>query len=453
MEATIVMDETQTETSYAYEITMATGQRKGAGTTANVFFNLTGDLQTSATVPFSHMSDIRPGRTSKVTCTLVLPAAIGTIRSVHIWHDNTGASPSWFLSHVIIRDIQTEEKQQFVCEQWLAVESEDGKVDRVLQLADDQKLNQYKNLFMNKAANDLFDGHLWISVLAKPTKSSFTRVQRASCCVSLLFCTMITNAMFYNVGGEPDGSTVMIGPIKFSLRQLMVGIQSSVLIFPVNLLLVQIFRKSAVARDSCKERENVKSTDAPKKGEKNGASCPNPTCKKCLSRALHYFAWVLCFASTMTSATFTLFYSMQWGKETSNKWLISFLTSFIQDAGVSQPLKVLGFAVFFALIIKATKKAENKVRNIKDGKTDEDNADPTSKEDQVVALPEEKSLAGARRNKIKELRTYNQIWEIASYCIFIFFLVMVAYGHRDPKAFNLMVEMENQFTVQVCFNH
>lgn len=441
MEAAIVMNDGKTDTSYAYEITIATGQRKGAGTTAKIFFKLTDETKTSITVAFSELSGIKPRRTSTIKCMLYLSETIGKIVSVHIWHDNTGRSPSWFLRHVVVRNVETEEKLQFVCEQWLAVESEDGKVDRVLQLADDEKLSQYKNLFIDKASNDLFDGHLWISVLAKPIKSSFTRVQRASCCVSLLFCTMITNAMFYNVGDAPDTSTIMIGPIKFSLRQLMVGIQSSVLIFPVNLFLVQIFRSAS------------RST----KGDNNLNE--NLTGKPLCLRGLYLFAWFICFVSTMSSATFTLFYSMQWGKETSNKWLVSFVTSFMQDAGVSQPLKVLGFALFFAFIIKRTKGAKNKVRDItrkitndKIEKLNEDTSKIENKENQMSDIPDEVNLAGARKRKIKELRTYNQIWEIAFYSIFIFFVLVVAYGHRDPKAFNLTVQMENQFNVQVYFS-
>ena len=35
---------------------------------------------------------------------------------------------SWFLSNIIIKDIQTGEKYEFICNQWLAVEHGDGEV-------------------------------------------------------------------------------------------------------------------------------------------------------------------------------------------------------------------------------------------------------------------------------------------------------------------------------------
>lgn len=41
-------------------------------------------------------------------------------------------------------------------------------------------------------------------VFSRPTKSQFTRVQRLSCAICLLFCTMLTSAMFY--GSEEENS-------------------------------------------------------------------------------------------------------------------------------------------------------------------------------------------------------------------------------------------------------
>lgn len=47
-----------------------------------------------------------------------------------IWHDNTGKGPnaSWYLNYIIVRDIQTGKKYEFICNEWLAVEIGDGMV-------------------------------------------------------------------------------------------------------------------------------------------------------------------------------------------------------------------------------------------------------------------------------------------------------------------------------------
>ena len=73
--------------------------------------------------------------------------------------------------------------------------------------------------------------------------SNFTRVQRLSCALCLLCCTMITSAMFYNMGGQgPSPFAVHIGSLVIDLKPFVIGLQSSVIIVPVNVLIGQIFR-------------------------------------------------------------------------------------------------------------------------------------------------------------------------------------------------------------------
>ena len=85
----------------------------------------------------------------------------------------------------------------FLCNRWLAVEEDDGMVERVLPVAGLADLTAFNHLFGSSVRKKLTNDHLWFSVISRPTKSSFTRVQRVSCCVSLLFLTMITNCMFF----------------------------------------------------------------------------------------------------------------------------------------------------------------------------------------------------------------------------------------------------------------
>ncbi len=48
----------------------------------------------------------------------------------------------------------------------------------------------------------------------------------------------------------------------------------------------------------------------------------------------------------------TIFCSIQWGKETSTEWVIAMVTSFLQSALLLQPIKVVLFAVVFAIFIR-----------------------------------------------------------------------------------------------------
>jgi len=70
-------------------------------------------------------------------------------------------------------------------------------VDRLIPVAGIDDLTNFSHLFSHSLTKKITNDHLWVSVISRPTRSSFTRCQRISCCVSLLFMTMITNCMFF----------------------------------------------------------------------------------------------------------------------------------------------------------------------------------------------------------------------------------------------------------------
>ena len=265
---------------------------------------------------------------------------------------------------------RTKDCWYFICERWLAVEEDDGRVDRILPVANEKELTHFQHLFVSKTVKELGDGHLWFSVITRPPTSPFTRLQRLSCCLSLLCCTMITNAMFYNIGGEKTQSNyvIFIGSLTIDYRSLIIGIQSSLIVFPVNLVLVQIFRSVRPKKTNTKPQnhpdtpKNQRSinpmdefkdiSDARSSTESLQISKPLKEKKKGIPHCWLYFAWVLCFASSVTSAVFTVFYSLSWGAEIANEWLLTFVLSFCQSILVIQPIKVVFAAIFFALVIK-----------------------------------------------------------------------------------------------------
>lgn len=55
---------------------------------------------------------------------------LGSLNYLRIWHDNSGkgAAASWLLNFIVIRDVQTGDKFQFIANKWFAVEKDDGKV-------------------------------------------------------------------------------------------------------------------------------------------------------------------------------------------------------------------------------------------------------------------------------------------------------------------------------------
>ena len=73
---------------------------------------------------------------------------------------------------------------------------------------------------------------------------------------------MLANAMFYKTGGDVKSNTVHIGPFSLSMKQVIIGIQSSLVVFPVNLLLVTIFRKLKAKEPKSKKYEKIDNSDA-----------------------------------------------------------------------------------------------------------------------------------------------------------------------------------------------
>ncbi|KAI8498078.1 hypothetical protein Bbelb_240220, partial [Branchiostoma belcheri] len=305
-----------------YIITVYTGYGTNAGTTAEVKIALN-SLYEEVT-PFTLRDQTRflfeKGGVDSFLVSTEQP--IGGLTHVRVWHDSGGHSPGWFLRQIVVTNRGTDETSYFLCNReeqnvwlpqnvphspagrtalsrrtyrtlpedvphspegspaqrpalsrrtWLAADEDDGKVHRVLPKATPDEMTNFRNLFLGKSARDMTDDHVWFSVLGRPARSPFTRAQRLSCCLTLLYSNMFTNIMFFGRGDDFDPPA----PIRFaglvikppvSLAQdssldtfghdcketcgartrckVMISIQTAAIILPVNLLIVFLFRHS-----------------------------------------------------------------------------------------------------------------------------------------------------------------------------------------------------------------
>ena len=199
--------------------------------------------------------------------------------------------------------------------------------------------------FHNLIAEEFGDGHLWFSVATRPPRKRFTHVQRRlSCCLSLLLTTMLTSAMFYELDLQNDTKqgTLKLGSLVLNLRQLIIAAESLLVVIPVNLLIVGIFshtKSSIEIEDQIQRKYTVTRPLSIHKVTRNrmgaGQRCTLP-------HYFTFFAWILCFLSSMTSATFVIFYSLQWGKDISEQWLISIVLSTFLDIFQGHPTTIFG---------------------------------------------------------------------------------------------------------------
>ncbi|NWT18612.1 PK1L2 protein, partial [Vireo altiloquus] len=614
-----VLEDNDPFAQYRYLVTVFTGHRRGAATTSKVTLTLYGlDGQSEP----HHLNDPdtpvfeRGGVDVFLLCTFF---PLGELQSIRLWHDNSGDSPSWYVNRVLVHDLAWDQKWYFLCNSWLAIDIGECVLDKVFPVATEQDMKQFSNLFFMKTSKGFQEGHIWYSVFSRSPRSSFTRAQRVSCCFSLLLCTMLTSIMFWGVPKDPAEQKMDLGKIEFTWQEVMIGFESSLLMFPINLLIVQIFRNIR-PRPAQKGRENKlgkngrvspslppapratqaasltpeadirrianslfkalktpsltsapdlekstnintllslvediicqqnrtgqgfyheskkdgpiivtlgavdiqeKTSPTPEKGiceqlkyidyhqclymqlqhvemelellgphkfqmpqSYTQAVCQvqhlknlleNQICssasiseglshtpnlsnddKKSFShRGLPWWfvfiAWFLVAATSGVSGFFTMLYGLHYGKENSIKWLISMVISFLESLFITQPLKVLGFAAFFALVLK---KVEHE---------DEEN---TAIDGPLSALGDLHPPFGARRDSrsniyqpppaadvekmkiscMKEQKAFALIREILAYLGFLWMLLLVAYGQRDPNSYYLNKHIEDSFT-------
>ncbi len=201
-------------------------------------------------------------------------------------------------------------------------------------------------------------------LFCRPTQSSFTRAQRIASVFCALFLTMICSAMFYKSEEDVDRPTVAtIGPFTITMQELFVSCITAAIVFPITLFIAYVFRNSnkmdrARQKDMAKERrsdvgyididdidlllgemyrESVETDTELKEGnlEKEPSGM-----KRCCDRSLLISAWITATLAILVSAFFVILYSMEWGAEKSNAWLVSYILSFVENAFFADPMKV-----------------------------------------------------------------------------------------------------------------
>ncbi|XP_034437184.1 polycystic kidney disease protein 1-like 2 [Hippoglossus hippoglossus] len=455
---------------YNYLISVQTGHRKNAGTTASVTMKLIGTEGESETHTLTDPDKPVFERGAVDMFLLAAPFPMGEVRNLRLQHDNSGGHPSWYINRVIIIDLQTRHVGHFFCDCWLSADRGDGMTKKTFNAAKSNEIASFRNIFQNRTSTGFRDEHIWVSIVDPPSRSPFTRAQRVSCCMSLLLCTMAINIAFWNIPINEDSPVIFsLGSLQITWQELMVGVQSGLLMFPINILIITIFRSirprviSTPQKDDCEEslrrcavtiptilkdteevislvskspRNKISETsrlestadlcssldrvhdfiqlmqgesesdphwvycskfllaglchllmDLEKLDGKNFPSpeeyqqalnvtnvlvrkaemvfsshlayCPPPVKKKqrrtggCwLPWWCVFLGWFLLLSISAVSTYFTLLYGFQYGKDKSIKWVMSLGLSLFQSIFILQPLKVIGIAVFFALLLK-----------------------------------------------------------------------------------------------------
>ncbi|XP_066269369.1 polycystin-1-like protein 2 [Branchiostoma lanceolatum] len=481
---------------FKYEITVYTGTARKAGTRSKIAFLLCGENADTGVRIFDDKKDLfKAGSVNKFL--MSTPRDLGSLTHMRIWHDNSGKweHASWFLGRVKVHDLRTEQMSQFLCNGWLAVEDPEG-IDRVIPVASPDELTSLGHLFRTSVRHVLTDKHLWYSILSRPTRSTFSRVERIMCGLSMLFSAMVASAMWYRPSDGAGGQNALrIGPVTLSVTTLYISFMTTLTVFPINFIIVRLFRKTrrnlnAVVPDDDEEEEEeststsqddvVVITSSPpimadagcqtedndvivydideecgmecevEEEEKNGAeqsSMEVARKKTGLPPWCIYIAWFLAFSVAFVSSFFVVLYSLEWGYKKSEEWFTSFAMSFFQSAFVFEPAKVILITSFLTYLRR--KPADEDGASAMQERYFVQPAKPMDSAElrRRKKLPKENKgrLEVARHHRAKQVRMNRVIYETLSLLAFVIVLIVVTEVDRDPNAFYMDRSLRKTF--------
>ncbi|XP_063601108.1 uncharacterized protein LOC134777199 [Penaeus indicus] len=429
---------------YLYEVLVFTGNKKEAQTDSTVQFILTGEREETDVRTFKdeQRKVFRKGAVDVFV--MAVPRPLGDLEFLRIWHDNTGKGPnaSWYLSYIVFRDVQTGKKYEFIANKWLAVESKDGQIDRLLPVAGKEQMTEFTHLFNTTKNKNLADGHLWFSVFLRPPRSRFTRCQRVASCFALLFLSMLVNAMWYDqVPEQPGTGGLQLGPFSLSPEQVLNRRRGD----------EQPDRVSSF----CPHRLFLPEGEAEETQEVEGHGGGGEDAKRkkfTLPWWMSLVAWLLVVACIATSCFFLLMYGVMFGNSKATKWVTSLIVSFFSSILFIQPLKIFITAMIVSAVFKSV--------NLDEDDADEDEEDPELEDDEAwmhdgdrkktkkkleYKKADSRVLQELRERRRKEVEMYEILREIFAYMMFLWVLLILSYGNRDPNAYFLQQSLNQGF--------
>ncbi|KAL3863292.1 hypothetical protein ACJMK2_005057 [Sinanodonta woodiana] len=364
----------------------------------------------------------------------------------------------------------------FLYNDWLAIDRGDvlSTVATLPAVSEEEFKQKRIHHFLLKSSQDLRDGHLWVSIFCKPARSTFTRAQRLTCGLSLLLTNMLTNIMFHGIPTDDPHAQVAVSGITISLTTIIIGIESSLIMFPINLVILQLFlRVAPKPKENTKSRRlstlhqskqsmmsvhglKSKTGDMETTKEEQTQDEKNPQSSNAVKSPAKrlpwwflYIAWILVLATALVSSYFVMLYGLKYGYVKSINWLVSFLTGFSQNAVVQQPLKVICVALVITLILK---KSVGEEEYGYDEKLAEDEEylhtiqGPKRKKHPALNPPSQHLMKKIRHRLHLEWFMNMILRDMVLYVVFLAILLFMVHGHRNvSQAYVTSEAIQNNF--------
>ncbi|XP_076032915.1 polycystin-1-like [Oratosquilla oratoria] len=464
------------EDKYLYEITFVTGPDKEASTDSNIQFILSGDIDETGvrTLPQAHDRLYR--RYCEDAFVMTTEGPLGNLNYLRIWHDNTGIDDlaTWQLHLVVVRDLQNREKFVFEANKWLAFDRDEGAVDVTLNVTIGDSAKGFFQEFYKTGHRGVNDDHMWISMFLKPRGSRFTRVERVLVCSSFLCLSMLTSAMWYERAGESKRNGFLdFGPFTMTWQQSVIGFVSMLIIFPINILFINVFKRARPKRLlRCRALEAIEN-QRQEQTKGLGLSQEEAVLKskvkvvetdkvlpkdvspaRCLPWWTRWVCWILIAVCILMSVFLVWAYGIMWGETKTVQWFSSFMISLFLSLLLLQPLKV----IFVALASSCCCTVDFSMQDL-----DCDEELPTLHNDEewshrqprdpkaakvhdIIGVDAENPSIAVLRTRLRKEREMGfVIKEIFAYVLFLSLLFILAGQNTNHNSFLLQSHLANTF--------
>ncbi|XP_078019104.1 polycystin-1-like protein 1 [Epinephelus lanceolatus] len=227
---------------YLYAVTVHTGFCSAACMSAKVYIVLNGEDGFSQTRELQVAGCTLFRRNSQDTFILSAAESLGPVWGVHIWHDNSGPSPSWYLKQVRVCEVSRGHAMGrawlFIGQCWLGVTKGDGRVERSLRVCTQQI--GFAKMLRLKLSEYLADHHIWMSVRSCPHPNSFTHTQRLSVCLLLVLGYACVNTVI--ISQMDDRLPCELGFVDVSAVSVTTGVLSVMSVLPAAAIISHLFR-------------------------------------------------------------------------------------------------------------------------------------------------------------------------------------------------------------------
>ena len=237
----------------------------------------------------------------------------------------------------------------FMSDQWFDYDQADHKVERVLTAQPFDKANSLKDLMSYIMA----EHHLWVSILIRPLRSNFTRIQRLSCLIGLIYLTMVVSVLILKTPDEVEGmQQVIIGPFRFS-HENFENSMIAVTIATVFVMISSFFFRNCdsptggVNINSIWRRMYIKINSVFKLDKSVLGKTYIPPAEEAVQYGVHwlpdvclYVGWTILGISVLITTYILVVVSEKWRLIKSEEWMTTVLCGFMASFLLLETIKV-----------------------------------------------------------------------------------------------------------------